>query len=89
MAAVLDPIGKNRLVSVGSVTLTASATTTEVTNLAVGATSHVFLSPKTANAAAALATTYVTCSRYTITITHANNSQTDRDFSYQVVAGDL
>lgn len=82
-------VDKNRVVSVGSVTLTANTTTTTIDNLAVGLQSHVFLSPQTANAAAALATTYWACTRYTITFTHANNAQTDRIFSYIVVAGDL
>lgn len=89
MAAALDPINKDRVVSVGLVTLTPNETETTVTNLAVGVTSHIFLSPRTANAAAALGTTSYACARYGITFTHANNAQTDREFSYQVVAGDL
>lgn len=62
-------------------TLTANATTTTVTapNCATG--SAVLLSPTTANAAAALATTYVsTISNGAFVLTHANNAQIDRIF---------
>lgn len=67
----------------GSVTLTASATTTTVLNTRVGANSKIFLEPTTANAATARATTYVSAKTAgQFTITHANNAQTDRTFDY-------
>lgn len=69
----------------GTVTLTASATTTTVatSGLKVSANSVILLSPKTANAAAALASTYVSAvGNGTFTLTHANNSQTDRTFGF-------
>lgn len=74
----------------GKVTLTASATATVVqrTNGNVG--SAVLLFPMTANAAAAVTTTYVTQANVTstgFTITHASNAQTDRTFFYIVVGG--
>ena len=43
----------------GAVTLTASTTTTTVNNERVGPDSAILLSPLTANAATAIATTYV------------------------------
>jgi hypothetical protein len=82
-ALSLQQLASGRSNATGSVTLTAGATSTVVTpdNCAPG--SAVFLFPKTANAAAALSTTYVgTVGKQTFTITHANNAQTDRSFFY-------
>ena len=69
----------------GSATLAASAATTTVTapNCAPG--SQVFLFPRTAHAAAELAAggCYVSAvGSGSFTLTHANNPQTDRTFSY-------
>ncbi len=62
-------------------TLTAGATTTTVTAPNCGTGSAPILVPTTANAAAALATTYVsTISNGSFVLTHANNGQTDRTF---------
>lgn len=69
--------------AVGTVTLTASSATTVVTALNVGADSRVFLMATTANAAAEAGGTALRISSVgsgTFTITHANNSQTDRTF---------
>ena len=68
----------------GTVTLTPNATTTVVTNPNINAGASPHLAAKTANAAAALATTYTTVSSVggSMTITHANNAQTDRTFYY-------
>lgn len=67
----------------GSVTLTENTTTTTVLNSRVGANSKIILTATTANAAAALATTYVSAKTAgQFTITHANNAQTDRKFDY-------
>jgi hypothetical protein len=83
---------RNRLASVREITLTASAATTVVPDLACSAVSHIFFSPLTANAAAEIGagTMYVSSRGFrTFTITHANNAQVDRTFSYVLVAGDL
>lgn len=67
----------------GVCTLAAGATSTVVTAPNCAAGSSVFLFQKTANAAAALATTYVSAvGQQTFTLTHANNAQTDRTFFY-------
>src|SRR5688572_8914549 len=69
----------------GQVTLRANQATTTVTksvspgavNVAVG--DEIMLSPRTANAAAAIATTYISAvGQGTFTITHANNAQADK-----------
>ena len=72
----------------GSLTLTPAATTTVVVHPNCGLESVVLLSPRTANAAAAVATTYVSLiERGQFTLTHANNAQVDRDFDYSVAGG--
>lgn len=69
--------------AVGTVTLTANSATTVVSALNVGADSRVFLMATTANAAAEAGGTALRISSVgagTFTVTHANNSQTDRTF---------
>src|SRR5258708_20662102 len=79
----IQQIEQGRL-NVGNIcTLTPSATTTVVKAGNCGANSQVQLTAKTANAAAALATTYISAvSNGSFTITHANNAQTDRTFGF-------
>lgn len=69
--------------AVGTVTLTASATTTVVAALNIGASSRVFLMPTTANAAADFASGSLYISAVasgTFTITHPNDADTDKTF---------
>jgi len=83
IVGAIQELTKGRSNAVGTVTLTASDTTTVVTAMNCGADSYPILIPLTANAAAALATTYVSLvSNGSFTLTHANNSQTDRDFGF-------
>jgi len=91
LVTAVQQLMQGRSNAVGTVTLRASQTTTTITGPMVNDQGHVFLSPRTANAAAAQATTYASISRIagvpTVTITHANNSQTDRTFGYVVLGG--
>ena len=69
----------------GSVTLSASAAATTVTAPNCAAGSQVFLFPRSAHAAAELAAGGCWISAIgagAFTVTHANNAQTDRTFSY-------
>jgi hypothetical protein len=69
----------------GTITLTANVTTTTVTAPNCAAGSGVFLFPATANAAAALASTFVKTSDVSkgqFIISHASNAQTDRTFFF-------
>lgn len=71
----------------GSVTLTASTTTTTVNDLRVGEDSVILFVPITANASAELGAGGMFLSNIannSFTITHANNSQTDRTFLFTV-----
>lgn len=74
-----------RINAIGEVTLTANATSTTVTDNKFDSSMVVLLQPKTANAAAAIGTTYITDANKTkgqFVITHANNAQVDRTFAY-------
>jgi hypothetical protein len=72
--------------AVGTCTLTANAASTTVTAKTCGASaSQVFLFPTTAHAAAEIAAggCYISAVANTsFTITHANNAQSDRTFSF-------
>jgi Fe-S cluster assembly iron-binding protein IscA len=75
--------------AVGEVTLTASATTTTVEVETIRAGCQVFLTPLTANAATAVATTYISeVIGGEFTITHGNAASTDRSFGYAFFGGD-
>lgn len=74
----------------GTVTLTAAATSTTVShvNCSVDSYVQVFGGAQTANAAAAVATSFISdVFQGGFTITHANNGQTDRTFFYTVTGG--
>ncbi len=86
IAEVVNRTIDGKLNSTGSVTLTASATSTVVAEARSGPDSVVLFMPTTANAAAELATMFVSLrGKQTFTITHANNAQTDRTFKYVVI----
>jgi len=85
IALSLQQLAAGRSNAAGSVTLAASATSTVVNAENCAPQTAVFLFPKTANAAAALAagTTFISAvGKQQFTITHANNAQTDRSFFY-------
>ena len=79
----IQQLEQGRLNVTGSCTLAASATSTIVKAGNCGAASQVLLTARTANAAAALATTYVnSVTNGSFTIAHASNAQTDRIFGF-------
>jgi hypothetical protein len=77
--ALLNGRSRNR----GTLTLTANVTSTDVKDARFQSSQSVVLCPMTANAATAVATTYVSA-RTTgqFTLTHANTATTDRTFEY-------
>ena len=88
VATIVNNILDGKINSTGTVTLTASAATTVVTEDRAGATSVILFMPTTANAAAEQAAGGMFVSsrgKQTFTITHANNSQADRTFDYIVI----
>jgi|SRR6185436_5694343 len=90
---IVDAIIQNsegRQDSVGDVTLRANQATTVVSFPNCSTDCRVFLFPQTANAAAAVATTYILRAnilRRQFTISHANNAQTDKTFSFLCIGG--
>src|SRR5882724_29447 len=75
----------------GEITLRANQTTTTVDKsvspgaVNVATDDEIMLSPRTANAAAALATTFIfTVSQSSFVITHASNAQTDKTYGWGV-----
>jgi len=71
--------------SLGQITLTPSSTTTVVSDRLATAQSHIDLSPLTANAAAAVGTTYVSArGQGGFTLTHASSASVDRTFTYRI-----
>ena len=73
--------------AVGTVTLTAGTTSTLIESPTINAGAVCVLSPRTANAAAALATTHTAVIAGRVTITHANAASTDRTFGFHIVGG--
>lgn len=81
----VNALGSGRSNAIGSVTLTASATTTTVTDRRAAIDSVITLMPTTSNAAAAIGSTYVSSRGIgTFTLTHASNAQADRTFKYAI-----
>lgn len=73
----------------GTVTLTANAATTTLTDVRLTASSVITLMPTTANASAEIGagTIYIgTTAIGSATITHANNAQADRTFRYNITS---
>lgn len=82
----VNALGSGRSNAFGDFTLATSTTTTEVIDRLVGIDSVITLMPTTANAAAALVSTYVSARGIgKFTLTHANNAQTDRTFAYAII----
>lgn len=86
----VNELVEGRQNSIGDVTLTAGATTTVVSFPNCSKDCRVFLFPQTANAAAALATTFIPKAailQKQFTITHANAATLDRSFSFICIGG--
>lgn len=85
LAQVVNSLRDGKVNSTGTVTLTANAASTTLSDVRIGRTTKIMLTPTTANAATALSTTYVTypnANTEAAVINHANNAQTDRTFTY-------
>lgn len=73
---------QGRINNCGTCTLLSGTVTTVVSDLRCGLNSFVGLMPTTLNAAGAVATTYITTTKSSFTITHANAATGDRTFRY-------
>lgn len=84
----IEQIAQGRLNCTGTVTLRANNVTTTVAAPTVAPGTIVTLSPQTAHAAAAQATTYIKASDVTqgqFIITHANDAQVDKTFGWTAI----
>jgi len=94
VASAINQLIRGRSNAVILVTLTAGVTSTVVTAataLNLNESAYAFPCPLTANAAAAMATTYAVITRVSgqlrLTVTHANAATTDRSFAYLICGG--
>lgn len=77
---------KGKLNNTGTVTLTSGVAATTITDARIGISTFIGLMPKTANAAGALSTTYISSqSKGAATVTHANAATGDRTFTYAIL----
>lgn len=75
-----------KLNSTGTITLTASATSTTLTDERIGGDSVILFMPTTVNGKTAFANLFVSArSNGTATLTHASSSNTDQTFGYVVI----
>jgi hypothetical protein len=88
IADVVTSLMQGKMNNTTEVTLAASAGTTTITDARLTVQSVVHLEPLTANAAAEKGngTLYISArNNGSVTLTHANNSQTDRTFAVSIV----
>lgn len=82
-AIAIQQLFAGRSFATGVLTLAAGAASTVVPAINCAPQSAVFLFAKTANGAAALATTFVSAvAMQSFTLSHANNAQVDRTFFF-------
>ena len=84
LALAIRRLFDGKLNTMGTVTLTASATSTTITNEKIGVRTIVMLFPTTANAAGEVGyyQTWPNASTGSAVINHANDSRSDRTFTY-------
>ena len=86
IANVLNNVLAGKLNNNGTITLTANAASTTLTDSRIGANSTISIMPTTAHAAAALATTYFdTFADGSCVIHHTNDAQVDKTFGYTII----
>lgn len=90
IARVVNQAMQGKTNNTGTVTLTANATSTTVSEAPnrLGEETVILFMPTTANAAAAMTNVYVSSrsvANNTFTITHANTATTDRVFNYVLI----
>lgn len=83
--AVVNGMMKGKTNSFGSVTLTANAASTVLTDPNIGGSSTLTFQARTANAASISASIYYDApGNQTVTIHHTNTANTDQQFDYSV-----
>lgn len=86
LRTVINSLLLGKTNNTGSVTLTAGATSTTLTDTRIGGSSVILFCPTTANAATATANLRVTAKGDgTATLTHSNTADVDRVFDYAII----
>lgn len=86
IAERVNRLNQGKMNAVTTLTLTAGATTTTLTDTRIGGGTYIGLSPTTATAAAAMTKVYVgPKTKGSATITHDNTADTDRTFSVLLI----
>lgn len=84
--SVINNLLKGKMNVTGVFTLSANQATTNVLDSRCGSESVVLFVPKSASAAGALSTTYISdVTAGCFTVTHASNFAIDRNFSYILI----
>lgn len=84
----INQLFRGKFNTLGTVTLAPGVASTVLRDDLITPDSFVKLGAETANAAAALGTTYMPRADYAlgqVTIRHANNAQVDKTFTYEVI----
>ena len=86
LAQAANGARSGKLNAVAQITLAVSATTTTLIDARIGATTGIFFSPLSANAAAALGGLYVSSQKAgQATLTHASTASIDRTFNVLLI----
>ena len=86
LAQAIELLYDGKINALGDVTLAVSSATTTLSDSRIGPDSFIGFMPTTSNAAGALSGLYVSSrGKQTATLTHANNSQSDKTFRYVVL----
>lgn len=85
-AITINNVMDGKINSTGEITLTASTTTTTLTDARIGANSVLLFMPQTANARTALNGLYITNrGNGSCTVNHPSSANTDQDLSYVII----
>lgn len=85
-AITINNVMDGKINSTGDITLTASATSTTLSDARIGANSVILFMPRSANARTALNTLYVSARvSGSATLNHASSSNTDQNLSYVII----
>ena len=85
-AITINNVMDGKINSTGSITLSASATTTTLNDARIGLNSVILFMPQTANARTALNTLFVTSrASGSATLNHSSSTNTDQNLSYVII----
>ena len=86
IAEIVNSVRDGKINATGTVTLTANAATTTLTDTRITPNSKIMFMPTSSNGAAGVTALYVSArTTGSATLTHANNAQTDRTYGYAVL----